>query len=61
MDIATVPAAPFFDTKGLRGGPLEWTKDNHFRTAQYYRVWRWDTAQNKVVRVQDWKKIDAKR
>lgn len=49
------------DMKGLRGGPLEWTKDNHFRTAQYYRVWRWDTAQNKVVRVQDWKKIEAKR
>ena len=20
------------DTKGLRGGPIEWTKDNHFRT-----------------------------
>ena len=32
------------DMKGLRGGPLEWTKDNHFRTRQYYRVWRWDPA-----------------
>ena len=21
------------DTKGLRGGPIEWTKDNHFRTS----------------------------
>ena len=30
------------DTKGLRGGPIEWTKDNHFRTQQYYRVYRWD-------------------
>ena len=49
------------DLRGLRGGPLEWTKDNHFRTAQYYRVWRWDPAQNKVVRVQDWKKIETKR
>jgi ABC-type branched-subunit amino acid transport system substrate-binding protein len=28
------------DTKGLRGGPIEWTKDNHFRTRQYYRVYR---------------------
>ena len=27
------------DTKGLRGGPIEWTKDNHFRTRQYYRVY----------------------
>jgi len=49
------------DMKGLRGGPLEWTKDNHFRTRQYYRVWRWDTAKNAVVRVQDWQAIDVKR
>jgi len=49
------------DLKGLRGGPLEWTKDNHFRTRQYYRVWRWDTAKNAVVRVQDWQPIDVKR
>ena len=49
------------DMKGLRGGPLEWTKDNHFRTKQYYRVWRWDTAKSAVVRVQDWQAIDVKR
>ena len=49
------------DMKGLRGGPLEWTKDNHFRTRQYYRVWRWDTTKNAVVRVQDWQAIDVKR
>lgn len=49
------------DMKGLRGGPLEWTKENHFRTKQYYRVWRWDTAKNAVVRVQDWQAIDVKR
>jgi ABC-type branched-subunit amino acid transport system substrate-binding protein len=49
------------DLQGLRGGPLEWTKDNHFRTAQYYRVWRWDPAQNKVVRVQDWRKVETRR
>jgi branched-chain amino acid transport system substrate-binding protein len=49
------------DLKGLRGGPLEWTKTNHFRTAQYYRVWHWDPAKNAVVRVQDWKVIDVKR
>lgn len=49
------------DLKGLRGGPLEWTKDNHFRTKQYYRVWRWDTAKNGVVRVQDWHTIDVKK
>ena len=49
------------DLKGLRGGPLEWTKDNHFRTRQYYRVWRWDPAKQAVVRVQDWQAIDVKR
>jgi ABC-type branched-subunit amino acid transport system substrate-binding protein len=49
------------DLKGLRGGPLEWTKDNHFRTKQYYRVWHWDSGKNAIVRVQDWQAIDVKR
>jgi ABC-type branched-subunit amino acid transport system substrate-binding protein len=49
------------DLKGLRGGPLEWTKDNHFRTKQYYRVWHWDAGKNAIVRVQDWQAIDVKR
>jgi branched-chain amino acid transport system substrate-binding protein len=49
------------DMKGLRGGPLEWTKDNHFRTRQYYRVWRWDSQANRIVRAQDWQAIDVKR
>lgn len=49
------------DLKGLRGGPLEWTKENHFRTRQYYRVWRWDPARNGVARVQDWQAIEVKR
>jgi ABC-type branched-subunit amino acid transport system substrate-binding protein len=49
------------DMKGLRGGPLEWTKDNHFRTRQYYRVWHWDGAKNVVSRVQDWQAIEVKR
>jgi len=49
------------DLKGLRGGPLEWTRDNHFRTRQHYRVWRWDTSKNQVVRVQDWVAVDVKK
>jgi len=49
------------EMKGLRGGPLEWTKDNHFRTKQYYRVWRWDPAASRIVRAQDWQAIDVKR
>jgi len=49
------------DTKGLRGGPIKWTKDNHFRTRQYYRVWRWDPAAKRVVQVQDWKAIEVEK
>ena len=49
------------DLKGLRGGPLEWTKDNHFRTRQYYRVWKWDPGKQAVVRVQDWKVVEVKQ
>lgn len=48
------------DTKGLRGGPIEWTKDNHFRTRQYYRVYRWDAASNAIVRVKDWTAFDVR-
>ncbi len=48
------------DTKGLRGGPIEWTKDNHFRTRQYYRVYRWDPVKGAVTRVKDWMPYDVK-
>jgi len=46
------------DTKGLRGGSIEWNKDNHFRTRLYYRVYRW--SGDKIARVQDWKTYDVK-
>lgn len=48
------------DTKGLRGGPIEWTKDNHFRTRQYYRVYRWDPAKSAIAQAQDWKTYEVK-
>jgi branched-chain amino acid transport system substrate-binding protein len=48
------------DTKGLRGGAIEWTKDNHFRTRQYYRVYRWDPAKSAIVVVKDWLPYDVK-
>jgi branched-chain amino acid transport system substrate-binding protein len=48
------------DTKGLRGGPIEWTKDNHFRTRQYYRVYRWDAAKSVIVQAKDWVAYDVK-
>jgi ABC-type branched-subunit amino acid transport system substrate-binding protein len=49
------------DLQGLRGGSLEWTKDNHFRTRQYYRVWHWDASKQAVVRVQDWQAFDVNK
>jgi ABC-type branched-subunit amino acid transport system substrate-binding protein len=48
------------DTKGLRGGPIEWTKENHFRTRQYYRVYRWDTGKSAIVQAKDWVAYDVK-
>jgi branched-chain amino acid transport system substrate-binding protein len=59
--VATAMSKLKVDLKGLRGGPLEWTKDNHFRTRQYYRVWHWDAQKNAVARVQDWQAIDVER
>jgi branched-chain amino acid transport system substrate-binding protein len=47
------------DTQGLRGGPLVWTKDNHFRTKQYYRFYRYDPAKKGIVRLRDWKAVDV--
>ena len=48
------------DTQGLRGGPIEWSKENHFRTRQYYRVYRWDPAKSAVAVTKDWVAYDVK-
>ncbi len=48
------------DTKGLRGGPIEWTRDNHFRTKQHYRVYKWDTSKGAITRVKDWTAVEVK-
>jgi branched-chain amino acid transport system substrate-binding protein len=47
------------DTQGLRGGPLVWTADNHFRTKQYYRFYRYDPEKKGIVRVRDWLTVDV--
>jgi ABC-type branched-subunit amino acid transport system substrate-binding protein len=46
------------DMQGLRGGPLEWTSENHFRLKQYYRVYHWDGA--KIAPVKDWFAYEVK-
>jgi len=58
--LAAAMASLEVDTKGLRGGPLAWTKDNHFRTRQYYRVYKWDAGKGAIVRVKDWTAFDVK-
>ena len=47
--LAAAMASLRVDTKGLRGGPIEWTKENHFRTRQYYRIYKWDAAKGAIV------------
>ncbi len=42
------------DTKGLRGGPLEWTADNHFRTKQHYRFYAWNADKGRMDTISDW-------
>jgi branched-chain amino acid transport system substrate-binding protein len=46
------------DTKGLRGGKLEWTDDNHYRKQQSYRVYRWNNGKTELAK--DWKFYDVK-
>jgi len=42
------------EMKGIRGGVMEWTKDNHFRTINYYRAYGWDSSKNGIRIVKDW-------
>lgn len=60
-DAATLAAAMEsleVDTRGLRGGPIVWTDDNHFRTTQYYRVYQWDPEAQAIRVVRDWFSYD---
>ena len=41
------------ETDGLRGGPIKWTENNHFRTEQYYRVY--SSGDGGIETVMDWK------
>jgi len=45
------------DTQGIYGGPIDWSPTNHIRSAVYYKVYHWDSAQKRVVRVRDWLRI----
>ena len=58
--LAQALASVSVDTKGLRGGPIEMTADNHYRKVTYYKVYRWDTAKAAIVSVGGWSKLDIK-
>jgi ABC-type branched-subunit amino acid transport system substrate-binding protein len=48
------------DTRGLRGGVLEWTPTNHFRTQQHYRFYDWNDAKGQMVPISGWVTYDIK-
>lgn len=50
-----------FEVKGVKGGPIQWSRDNHFRTVQYYKVYRWDSAKSRPVVVKDWSRVDVEQ
>ena len=58
--LATALASVSVDTRGLRGGPIEWTADNHYRKSTYYKVYRWDPAKNAVAPVGGWTRLEIK-
>jgi len=45
------------DTQGLYGGPVDWSTGNHVRSATYYKVYRWDAGQGRLVKVKDWFRV----
>ena len=45
--------------RGVKGGPIRWSADNHFRTEQWYRISRWDSARARPVTVKDWTRVDV--
>jgi branched-chain amino acid transport system substrate-binding protein len=58
--LATALATVSVNTRGLRGAPLEWTADNHYRKQTAYKVYRWDPARNAIVAVGDWTRLEVK-
>jgi len=46
--------------EGLKGGPLVWTMNNHYRTTTYYRAYKWDSMKNGIVIVKDWTPLEVR-
>jgi branched-chain amino acid transport system substrate-binding protein len=58
--LATALASVSVDTRGLRGGPIEWTADNHYRKNTYYKVYRWDPSKSAIAPVGGWTRLEIK-
>ena len=58
--LATALAGVSVDTRGLRGGPIEWTADNHYRKNTYYKVYRWDPSKNGIAPVGGWTRLEIR-
>ncbi len=48
------------DTKGIRGGPIEWSPANHYRKTSYYKVYHWEPSRSRIVSVGDWTRMEIK-
>jgi branched-chain amino acid transport system substrate-binding protein len=48
------------DTKGLRGSPIVWTPENHYRTKQSYRFYRWSNEKGAIEIVKNWVTYEVK-
>ena len=48
-----------FNVKGVKHGPIQWSRDNHFRVEQWYKVYRWDPAKARPVTAKDWTLVDV--
>jgi len=57
--LAQVMNGVSIDVKGVKGGPIRWSKDNHFRTEQWYKIYRWDSKASRPVAARDWTKVDV--
>ncbi|PYN16016.1 MAG: hypothetical protein DME05_09810 [Candidatus Rokuibacteriota bacterium] len=58
--LAAAMAGVSIDTRGLRGGSIEWSADNHYRKNTYYKVYRWDPARSSIVSVGGWTRLEIK-
>jgi ABC-type branched-subunit amino acid transport system substrate-binding protein len=58
--LAQALTAVSVDTKGLRGGPIDWSADNHYRRNTYYKVYRWDAVKGAIVGEGSWTRLEVK-